>query len=103
MNKYDQPPIVLATDTKTIFDPTDEPRFAEANIETRPARFLVFMGEERWVLRSYGYGKDYPFVTQSGARAGMLRLLELGYDPYVGSPIGLSAYGEPTENVEVLA
>lgn len=103
MNKYDQPPIVLATDTKTIFDHTDESRFAEANIETKPARFLVFMGGKKWVLRSYGHGKDYPFVTQSGARAGMLRLLELGYDPYAGSPIGLSAYGEPAENVEVIA
>lgn len=103
MNKYDNPPVILASDLKTVFDDPDPARFAEANIETTPARFLVFMGEKKWVLRSYGYGKDYPFVTQAGARAGVLRLLELGYDPYVGSPIGLNAYGEPAENVEVIA
>ncbi|QTF81987.1 hypothetical protein SEA_BABYYODA_53 [Microbacterium phage BabyYoda] len=103
MNKYDQPPIVLTSDLKTVFEHADEPRFTEAHISTQPARFLVFMGEKKWVLRSYRFGKDYPFVTQAGARAGVVRLAELGYDPYAGSPIELNAYGEPAENVEVIA
>lgn len=103
MNKYDTPPVILTSDLKTVFEHADEPRFAEANIHTQPARFLVFMGEKHWVLRSYGYGRDYPFVTQDGARAGAIRLVELGYDPYVGSPSELNAYGEPAENVEVIA
>jgi hypothetical protein len=103
MNKYDNPPIVLASDLRTVFDNIDAGRFADANIETRPARFLIFRGERKWVLRSYHFGKDYPFITQDGAKAGMLRLAESDADPLLGSFIELNAYGEPLENVEVFA
>ncbi|QOP66643.1 hypothetical protein SEA_LAHQTEMISH_52 [Microbacterium phage Lahqtemish] len=103
MNRYDSPPIVLATDTRTVFENADPARFAEAKIETRPARFLIFRGERKWVLRSYYFGKDYPFVTPEGAKAGMLRLTESTADPYFGSFIELNAYGAPDVNVEVFA
>ncbi|WNT44445.1 hypothetical protein SEA_NICKY22_54 [Microbacterium phage Nicky22] len=103
MNKYDTPPTVLASDPRTVFDNPDPERFAEAKIETKPARFIVFRGERKWVLRSYYFGKDYPFVTRDGAMSGMLRLAESNADPFIGSFIELYAYGEPHENVEVFA
>lgn len=103
MNKYDTPPVILTSDLRTVFDHADEPRFADANISTTPARFIVFRGERKWVLRSYYFGKDYPFVTQEGAKAGMLRLVESKTDPFLGSYIELNAYGEPDSNVEVFA
>lgn len=104
MNKYDTPPVILTSDLRTVFETADAERFAEANIETTPARFLIFRGERKWVLRSYYFGKDYPFVTRDGAMAGMLRLVESSdADPFVGSHIELYAYGEPLENVEVFA
>lgn len=103
MNKYDQPPIVLTSDLKTVFAHADEPRFAEAHISTRPARFIIFRGERKWVLRSYRFGKDYPFITPDGAKAGMIRLAESSTDHLLGSDLELNAYGEPIENVEVFA
>ncbi|AVR56721.1 hypothetical protein QDW26_gp55 [Microbacterium phage Didgeridoo] len=105
MNKYDTPPIVLATDTKTIFTNPDPERFAEAKIETKPARFLVFMGEHVWVTRSYRTGRDYPWLSQSGAIAFMEHVTNTPTDAdrFTSSPSEVNAYGEPDSNVEVFA
>ena len=102
MNKYDNPPILMATDPKTIFDALDADRFAEANIETKPARFIVFAGEDTnlWVLRSYANNRDYPFLSRNGA-VDVIELMAEGFVPPCSSPSEINAYGEPLENVEV--
>jgi|GEM_PF-5608556 len=104
MNKYDTPPIMLMSDLSRAFTENEgAPDLSDAVIETKPARFLVFMGEDSgWVLRDYHAGRDYPFLTKPGAIAGMERRVTEGRD-YIGSPVEVNAYGEPLENVEAFA
>ncbi|UYL86356.1 hypothetical protein JOVITA_52 [Microbacterium phage Jovita] len=105
MNKYDTPPTVLASDPRTVFDNPDPERFAEAKIETKPARFIVFMGEHVWVARSYQTGRDYPWLSQSGAVAFLEHITNQPTDAdlFTSSPADINAYGEPLESVEVFA
>ncbi|WIC89542.1 hypothetical protein SEA_LIMABEAN_53 [Microbacterium phage LimaBean] len=104
MNKYDTPPIVMASDPRTVFEDPDLARLADAKIETKPARFIVFMGEHVWVARSYRTGRDYPWLSQSGAIAFVEHITNTPTDAdlFTSSPANINAYGEPLENVEVL-
>ncbi|AUG84848.1 hypothetical protein SEA_SHARKBOY_51 [Microbacterium phage Sharkboy] len=98
MNKYDAPPTVLVSDLRTVHEAVSP----EDLVETKPARFIVFMQDDAgWVLRDYHAGRDYPFLTRPGAIVGMEKRLE-NVD-LLGSPIEVNAYGEPLENVEVFA
>ncbi|QNJ56211.1 hypothetical protein QDW34_gp53 [Microbacterium phage Burritobowl] len=105
MNKYDTPPIVMASDPRTVFEDPDPARFAEAKIETKPARFIVFMGEHVWVARCYRTKRDYPWLSQSGAIAFVEHITNTPTDAdlFTSSPADINAYGAPLENVEVLA
>lgn len=105
MNKYDTPPIVMASDPRTVFEDPDPARFAEAKIETKLARFIVFMGEHVWVVRSYQTKRDYPWLSQPGAIAFVEQVTNTPTDAdrFVSSPSEINAYGEPLENVEVFA
>ncbi|UVT31682.1 hypothetical protein SEA_KENZERS_53 [Microbacterium phage Kenzers] len=105
MNKYDTPPIVMASDPRTIFEDPDLARLADAKIETKPARFIVFMGEHVWVARNYRTGRDYPWLSQSSAVGFIEQVTNRPTDAdlFTSSPADINAYGEPLENVEVFA
>ncbi|WIC89474.1 hypothetical protein SEA_BAJUNIPER_51 [Microbacterium phage BAjuniper] len=100
MNKYDAPPTLLVSDL-SVLDP--EEHDPNALIETTPARFLLFNGEDAgWVLRDYAADRDYPFHSRTAAVRGM-DLRRGRNEDFLGSPCGINAYGEPLENVEAFA
>lgn len=103
MNKYDTPPVLLASDLRQVFSAYDADRAADARIETTPARFIVFAGDRTWVLRDYKAGRDYPFLTRQGAHDCAELIVTEGFTPPISSPSDIYAYGEPLENVEALA
>ncbi|UKH48489.1 hypothetical protein QDW18_gp52 [Microbacterium phage Katzastrophic] len=103
MNKYDTPPVILVDDPRQVFEAFDADKLAEAHIETKPARYLIFAQEDAgWVLRDYLANRDYPFHTRHAALRG-LALRDGRNEDFIGSPIEVNAYGEPLENVEVIA
>ncbi|QOP64289.1 hypothetical protein QDW16_gp15 [Microbacterium phage Quenya] len=103
MNKYDTPPVILASDPRQVFEALDADRAAEAHIETKPARYLLFtQADAGWVLRDYLAGRDYPFHSRHAALRGMA-LRDGRNEDFIGSALELNAYGEPLENVEVFA